>query len=169
MSAGIGEHVAGLPARGFRLLGLALDAAMLLLVLLCFSLVLARYLLSLSPIAAQEAAQWLHAGTFMLGAALALRHGRHVRVDVLHARWSPRAQAWVELLGTLFCLLPFAGFMLWISVDYVAASLRMGESSQESGGLPAIYLLKALIPASAVLLILQGLAELSAAWRRLAR
>lgn len=169
MSPGLADRAAGLSARGFHLLGLALDLAMLLLVVLCFSLVLARYLLALSPIAAQEVAQWLHAGAFMLGASVALRHGRHVRVDVLHARWSPRTQAWIELLGTVLCLLPFAGFMLWISLDYVAASVRMGESSQESGGLPALYLLKALIPVSAVLLIIQGLADLAAAWRRLAR
>lgn len=150
-----------------RLLGAALNLAMMALVLLSFGLVLARYAFDSSPIAVQEAVQWLHASCFMLGAALALRHGRHVRVDILHARWSPRVRAGVEIAGILLCLMPFAGFMLWISLDYVAASVQMREASQESGGLPAVYLLKALIPVGAGLLILQGLADLVASWRRL--
>jgi TRAP-type mannitol/chloroaromatic compound transport system permease small subunit len=169
MSDALVAPAAGPLAFLFRWLGRLLELCMLGLVLLAFVLVLARYLAGSSSIAGQEAVQWLHAICFMLGAALALRQGGHVRVDLLHARWSERRRAWVELLGGLLCLLPFAGFMLWISLDYVLASLRMGESSQESAGLGAVYLLKALIPLAALLLLLQGLAELAAAVRRLRR
>lgn len=161
------EGSRGLPGRGFAALGVALEACMLALVALTLALVAARYLFDLGSIAAQEATQWLHAAVFMLGAALALRGGAHVRVDVLHARWSPRTQALVELAGTLVFLLPFAAFMAWISLDYVVASWQTREGSRDPGGLPGLYLLKTLIPLSALLLILQGLAELGAAWRRL--
>jgi TRAP-type mannitol/chloroaromatic compound transport system permease small subunit len=128
-----------------------------LLVLLCFGLVAARYGLGKGSIAVQEAMLWLHACVFMLGMAWALRLDRHVRVDVLQSRFSARTRAWIEAGGHLLLLLPFALFLLWISLDYVAASWRIGESSREPGGLPGVFLLKGLIPLSAWLLSVQSL------------
>jgi TRAP-type mannitol/chloroaromatic compound transport system permease small subunit len=139
--------------------GQLLAALVPLLVALTFGLVVARYALGIGSIAAQELVLWLHAVVFMLGAAVCLRHGRHVRVDVLQQRWTPRTRAWVELVGVLLFLLPFAGLLLWLSLDYVAASWAQREGSREPGGLPALYLLKGVIPLAAGLLILQGLAE----------
>jgi TRAP-type mannitol/chloroaromatic compound transport system permease small subunit len=139
--------------------GQLLAALVPLLVALTFGLVVARYALGVGSIAAQELVLWLHALVFMLGAAVCLKHGRHVRVDVLQQRWSPRTRAWVELAGVLLCLLPFAGLLLWLSLDYVAASWAQREGSREPGGLPALYLLKGVIPLAAGLLLLQGLAE----------
>lgn len=136
------------------------------LVALVFGLVLARYLFAAGSIAAQEASLWLHSLVFMLASAATLRAGGHVRVDVLYQRCRPARQALIDLLGYALLLLPFAGFLLWISLDYVAASWSIRESSREPGGLPALYLLKAVLPLSAGLLILQGVAELLRAWRR---
>ena len=82
-------------------------------------------------------------------------------------RASERGRAWIELLGCVFLLLPFCAFMLWISLDYVAASWQMREASREPGGLPALYLLKGLIPLSAGLLFLQGVSEALKALARL--
>jgi TRAP-type mannitol/chloroaromatic compound transport system permease small subunit len=150
-------------------LGALLSVLTPVVVLLCFGLVAARYGFGVGSIAVQEAMLWLHALIFMLGAAFALRCDRHVRVDVLHARLSERAQARIEAFGQIVLLLPFAGFMLWISLDYVAASWAMRESSHEPGGLPGVFLLKALIPLTAWLLLLQGatlaIAALKAVWR----
>ena len=146
-------------------LGRLLSALVPIVVLLCFGLVAARYGFGKGSIAAQEAMLWLHALVFMLGAAFALQHNRHVRVDVLHQRMSARTRAWVEAGGLLLLLLPFALFMLWISLDYVAASWQMQESSREPGGLPGVYLLKALIPAAAWLLAVKAVALLIRAVR----
>ena len=131
-----------------------------LLVALCFALVVGRYLFSAGSIAAQEALQWLHSLVFLLGAAGTLQAGQHVRVDVLQQRWSPRTRAIVDALGYILLLLPFAGFMLWISLDYVAASWALREGSRDPGGLPGTYLLKSLIPVAALMLALQALADL---------
>lgn len=140
-------------------MGRALAWLMPLLVAICFGLVLARYLFGVASIAVQEVQLWLHSLLFMLGIAYALRHDAHVRVDILHARLGARGRAVVELLGVLLLLLPFCLFTFWISLDYVAESWRIGERSREPGGLPALWLLKALIPATAVLTALQGLAR----------
>ncbi|HET6604748.1 MAG TPA: TRAP transporter small permease subunit [Xanthomonadaceae bacterium] len=133
-----------------------LSAAM---VALMFALVVARYAFGAGSLAAQEAVLWLHAIVFLLGAGFALRHDRHVRVDVFAQRLSERARARIELLGAVLLLLPFCVFMLWISLDYVAASWSLRESSREPGGLPGVYLLKTLIPIAAATLALQGIAQ----------
>lgn len=141
-----------------RALGVVLIALTPLVVVLCFSLVAARYGFGKGSVAVQEAMLWLHACVFMLGMAWALRHDRHVRVDVLQVRFSARTRTWIEVGGHLILLLPFALFMLWISLDYATASWRINESSREPGGLQGLFLLKALIPLSAWLLAVQSLA-----------
>jgi TRAP-type mannitol/chloroaromatic compound transport system permease small subunit len=165
-----GTHRFDRVARGIDALsdtiGRACGWLTLAMVALVFALVVARYLFQAGSLAVQEAALWLHAVVFMLGIAFALRHGQHVRVDLLQQRWSPRGQAIAELLGTLLFLLPLCGFMLWVSLDYVAASWAMREGSRESGGLPGVFVLKTLIPATAALLALQGLAQAWRAWRQ---
>jgi TRAP-type mannitol/chloroaromatic compound transport system permease small subunit len=128
------------------------------LVALVFALVVARYGAGVGSVAAQEAVLWLHAALFLLGLAYALRHDAHVRVDVFSQRWSPRTRAWVEFGAGLVLLLPFCAFIVAISVDYVASSWAVREGSRDPGGLPGWYLVKALVPLSAVLLALQGLA-----------
>jgi len=137
------------------------------LLLIAVGLVVARYAFGTGSVALGESVQWLHACIFMLGSAWALQQGKHVRVDVFSARASARTKAWIELLGCGLLLLPFCAFMLWISLDYVSASFALRESSREPGGLPALYLLKGLIPASAALLFLQGVSESLKALARL--
>lgn len=132
----------------------------LLMVLVTFVVVILRYLFNVGWIAMQETITWMHALVFMLGAAYTLRHDGHVRVDVFYRTASPRAKAWVDLLGTLVLLLPVCGFIAWTSWDYVASSWAVHEASKETGGLPGLYLLKTAILVMAGLLILQGLAIL---------
>ena len=138
----------------------------LALVALVFGLVVARYGLGVGSVAAQEAVLWLHASIFLLGLSYALRHGAHVRVDVFSQRWSPRTRDWVEVGAGVLLLLPLCVFIVAMSWDYVAASWAAREGSRDPGGLPGWYLLKALVPVSAALLLLQGLAETTRALGR---
>jgi TRAP-type mannitol/chloroaromatic compound transport system permease small subunit len=113
--------------------------------------------------------QWyLFSAVFLLGAADTLRQGAHVRVDVLFARLSPRCQAWIELLGGVFLLLPFCGFALWTAWPAVLESIRVRETSPDPQGLLR-YPLKALVLVGFLLLALQGLSECSKALRSLRR
>jgi TRAP-type mannitol/chloroaromatic compound transport system permease small subunit len=87
-------------------------------------------------------------------------------VDVFSQKFPPRTAAAVELAGIVLLLAPLCTFMLWISLDYVAASWAQREGSN-STGLPGWYLVKTLIPVSAGLLLLQGLAQALRAIERL--
>lgn len=131
----------------------------LLLVLVTFTVVVLRYVFQFGSIAMQESILYLHASVFMLGAAYTLRFDGHVRVDIFYRDFSARHKALVNLLGSLFLLLPVCIFLLWSSWGYVATAWSLREGSGEAGGLPYVYLLKTLIPLSAFLLILQGIGQ----------
>jgi len=131
----------------------------LAMVLVTFAVVVLRYLFNLGWIAMQEAVTFLHALVFMLGSAYTFKHDGHVRVDIFYRKLGPRAEAVVELLGTLLLLMPVAAFLALESWDYVATSWALREGSGEAGGLPGVYLLKTSILLLAGALLLQGLAH----------
>jgi len=138
-----------------------------IMVITMFTIVLLRYGFNLGSIAAQESITYLHGCVFMLAIAHTLKIDGHVRVDILYQRWGEKGQALVNLLGSLFLLLPFCLFITYISWDYVAASWSYYEGSREAGGIDAVFLLKSLIPCLAILLSLQGLSEALKAIRTL--
>ena len=104
--------------------------------------------------------QWyLFSLVFLLGAPYALRCNAHVRVDVIYGRLSPRAQAWIDLVGGLVFLLPFCVFALLVSWPAVRESWAVREVSADPGGL-ARYPIKSAVLVAFVLLALQGVSEI---------
>jgi TRAP-type mannitol/chloroaromatic compound transport system permease small subunit len=149
--------------------GRAVAWLVLVVVLLEFALVLARYLFALGSIWLTETVIYAHATLFMLAAAWTLKAGGHVRVDIFYAEASPRTRARIDLIGALLLLLPFALVLVWLSVPYAARSWTILERSQESSGLPLVFALKTLIPLFASLMALQGVAQAIRALSVLAR
>jgi TRAP-type mannitol/chloroaromatic compound transport system permease small subunit len=129
----------------------------LLVLVVCYD-VFTRYLLQYSSVGMQELEWHLFAVIFLFGAAYTLKHDRHVRVDVIYTRFTPHAKAWVNLIGSLLFLLPFAILVIVTSHKFVINSFLMQETSPDPGGLPARFILKACIPLSFLLVFLQGLA-----------
>lgn len=104
--------------------------------------------------------QWyLFAGMFLFGAAYTLMHNEHVRIDVVAGRFSKRTQAWIEVFGTLFYLMPMCLMILWLSIPFAMHSVASGEMSVNAGGL-ILWPVKILLPIGFTLLTLQGLSEL---------
>jgi TRAP-type mannitol/chloroaromatic compound transport system permease small subunit len=132
---------------------------LLFMVLAELALVLMRYVLGVGSIWLQESVIYAHASLFMLAAAWTLAANGHVRVDIFYADAAPRTKAMVDLLGALLLLLPFALALIFLSLPYVARSWAILEGSRETSGLPAVFLLKTLIPLFAALLALQGIAQ----------
>ena len=131
----------------------------LVLVALVITVVLSRYLLGVGSIAIQESVSYVHAMIFMLGLAFTLQRGGHVRVDIFYREFSPSRQAIVNLIGAVVFLMPFCGLILLASWDYVMASWSIRETSSETGGIAAVYLLKTLMIIMPVTLVLQGIAQ----------
>jgi TRAP-type mannitol/chloroaromatic compound transport system permease small subunit len=142
-----------------RRLGEVLSWLTALMVLVTFFIVILRYVFDAGWIWLQESVTWMHAMVFMLAAAYTLGRDEHVRVDVFYRRMGPHGKALVNLLGTLILLAPTCIFLIVVSWDYVASSWSVQESSREAGGLPGLFLLKSIMPLTALLLLLQGLSQ----------
>ena len=140
--------------------GRVLAWLVLLMALLTTAIVILRYGFNTGSILAQELVTYMHGSLFMLGAAYALKQGAHVRVDIFYRNFSPRTQAWVNSLGGIVFLLPLCVFIGGVSLSYVIESWVIMEASPEPGGIPAVFLLKTLIPLMAFNLLLQGVAEI---------
>ncbi len=145
-----------------ELTGSAMAWLTVLMVLGTFVIVVLRYVFDLGWIAMQESIVWMHAAVFMLGASYTLKHNEHVRVDIFYRGSSAQRRAWVNVVGTVVFLLPLAAFVAVTSWDYVSTSWAIREASREAGGLPFPFvpIMKSLIPATALLLMLQGIADL---------
>jgi TRAP-type mannitol/chloroaromatic compound transport system permease small subunit len=120
--------------------------------------VLLRYGFSMGEVWAQELEWHLLIPLTLVGMSYALRHGEHVRVDVLFATFSDRTKHAIDVLSAVIAML-FSAFVIWMSWAFVAQSWSIGEGSSNPGGLGALYLMKAMIPLGFALLFLQSLAQ----------
>lgn len=128
-------------------------------VVICTLTAVARYALNIGSNAWLEIQWYLNAAVFLLVAAWALKRNEHVRIDVIAGRLSPRAQAWIDIVGSLFMLLPAVSIIAWYSWPSLVNSWRIQEYSSDPGGLIR-WPVRVLIPIAFTLLGLQGISEL---------
>ena len=128
-----------------------------------------RYLFGEGRIEFEEIQWHLYASGFLLGLSYAYQADVHIRVDVLHERFSPDLKAWIELYGIVLFLLPFIALVLIFSVPFVWQSYALSEVSQAPGGLPLRWLIKAMLPLGFLLLLLAVLSRLTRVWAQLFR
>jgi TRAP-type mannitol/chloroaromatic compound transport system permease small subunit len=104
--------------------------------------------------------QWyLFAAVFLLCSPYTLKKNEHVRIDVISSKFSARGLAIIDIIGTLFFLLPMVIVILWLSLPLVAESYKINEMSPNAGGLIR-WPVKILLPIGFTLLALQGISEL---------
>lgn len=118
----------------------------------------ARYGFSLSSNAFLEIQWYLYSIVFLGAAGYTLKHNAHVRIDLVSGRLSQRTQAWIDVFGALFMLLPVCAIIFWYGGSAFIESYRIGELSADAGGL-ARWPIKLVLPLAFLLLMLQGLAE----------
>jgi TRAP-type mannitol/chloroaromatic compound transport system permease small subunit len=120
---------------------------------------LVRKSLGMSSNAWLEIQWYLFAAMVLLAAGYTLKHNGHVRIDVIAARLTERARAWIEIFGLLFFLLPLCALMIQLSWPGFAESFTRQEWSPDAGGLIR-WPVRLLIPLGFALLALQGVSEL---------
>ena len=104
--------------------------------------------------------QWyFFSAIFLFLAGYTLLRNEHVRIDVVAGRLSKRVQTWIDILGTIFFLLPMAILIAWLSWPVFVESFQRHEISTNAGGL-IIWPARLLVPIGFTLLVLQGLSEL---------
>jgi TRAP-type mannitol/chloroaromatic compound transport system permease small subunit len=104
--------------------------------------------------------QWyLFSAVFLLCAGFTLLRNEHVRIDVVAGRLSPRAQAWIDIFGTVFFLAPMVILVIKLSWPVFVRDFTMHEISGSAGGL-VLWPARLLVPVGFSLLLLQGFSEL---------
>lgn len=121
-----------------------------------FGVVVMRYVFGINYIFMQESITYLHGTVFLLAAGYALITDDHVRVDIFYRAASEKKKALIDFLGTYLFLFPVCLLLLWTASPYVGNSWAVGEGSAETSGIQAVFLLKSLIPAFAILLAMAG-------------
>jgi len=122
--------------------------------------VISRYAFSQGSVMLEEI-QWHMAGAaWLIGLSYTFVKDSHVRVDVLHERFSAITRTRIEILGICFLFLPFMFITLWELIPYSLSSFQQGERSQAPNGLPFRWILKMLMPCAITFLLLAGLARL---------
>ena len=103
--------------------------------------------------------QWyMFAFLVMFGASYTFKRNEHVRVEILYLYLSERGQLWLDLIGTLFFLIPSCLLLAYLSWPFFMQAYDVGEMSSNAGGLIR-WPIKFVIPAGFVLLALQGVSE----------
>jgi len=129
----------------------------LAIVLVCFTVVVQRYVFSVSFVWMQDLYVWLNGAMFTAIAGFALLRNDHVRVDIFYRPASTRAKAIVDLIGVVVFLLPFCWVVYRYGWPFVARSWRIYEGSANPGGMRGLYILKSFILVFAGLVALQGI------------
>jgi TRAP-type mannitol/chloroaromatic compound transport system permease small subunit len=127
-------------------------------VLVCTANAIARYVLNIGSNAWLELQWYLNAAVFLLVAAYTLKRNEHVRIDVIASRLPLRAQAWIDIVGGLFMLLPAVAIIAWYSWPSLVSSWHINEYSSDPGGLIR-WPVRLIIPVAFTLLGLQGISE----------
>jgi TRAP-type mannitol/chloroaromatic compound transport system permease small subunit len=127
--------------------------------------VTSRYVFNKPTIWAYDMTYMLSSTIFMLGAAYALQKGSHVRADFLLALLKPRWQAFLDAVLYVVLYFPAMALFFLVSLRFASQSWMQHELYPQSPWMPPIYPLKAVIPVTVFLLLLQGVAELiKACW-----
>ena len=104
-------------------------------------------------------AQWyLFSAVFLLCAPYTLLRNEHIRIDVVNGRLKERTQAWIDVFGTIFFLMPMAVMFMVLSWTPFVRSWDINEVSTNAGGL-IIWPARLLIPVGFFLLVLQGISQ----------
>lgn len=141
-----------------RVVGSVFSWLALGIVVVCFWVVVERYLFQSTRLWMQDLYPWMNGVMFTAVAGYALYRNDHVRVDIFFRPASTRRKAALDLLGVGLFLLPFAWVVWTYSWTFVSRSWGLMEASANPGGMPGLWVLKTFILVFAALLALQGVA-----------
>ena len=120
--------------------------------------VISRYLFKSPHIWALEITMVFFGPHFMLVAGYTLLHHGHVRIDLIYNRFPTRVRGILDIITYLIFFFPFCYILLEQGWIYAATSWGQNETSG-SAALPIVPYVKTVIPVTAGLLLLQGLAN----------
>jgi TRAP-type mannitol/chloroaromatic compound transport system permease small subunit len=122
--------------------------------------VVARHVFHAPTIWSYDTTYMLYGTLFMLGTAYALRRGAHIRTDIFWDRYSARTKGMIDASAYLLFFFPGILLLLFASLDEAYYAWEIGERSEQTAWRPILYPFKAVVPLTALLLLIQGVSEL---------
>ncbi len=122
--------------------------------------VVMRYGFNRGLVPLEELMWHLYAVAFMFGMAYAITNDSHIRVDIVHMSLPTKAKHILEISGILLLLMPFLWILFDHSIGWAWEAYRVNESSANPTGLPYRWIIKAIVPLTAVLMFMAALARL---------
>jgi TRAP-type mannitol/chloroaromatic compound transport system permease small subunit len=116
--------------------------------------VVMRYFFNDVSIAMQELEWHLFAAMFMFGIGYTLKEDGHVRVDIIYDKLSIKSRSIINIVGAMVFATPIAVLIVYYGFDYVLDAYQMGEGSADPGGLPHRWIIRSVVPGSAIFLIM---------------
>jgi len=115
-----------------------------------------------------DAVTTLIAVAFLIGGSYALQRREHIRITVIYDLMSPRTQIVFDIVGMLltFVYLAVFGWFAWTMAALSVANWEVGGSVWAQ---PTPVVVKCAMFLSVVMMILQGLSNLTVDWRKLTR
>lgn len=132
-------------------------SAVILFILVIFSNVILRYVFNTSFVFMSELEWHIFAFVFLMGAGYTLLHEGHVRVDIFYSLMDRKKKALVNFIGVFFFLIPSCYVVLTTTIPWAIVSYQIGEVSIDPGGIPARFIIKAVLPLGYFLMLIQGL------------
>ena len=125
--------------------------------ILMIVIIVARYFLGIGLTGIQELVMYMHALVFLGCAGYVQYKDEHVRVDLIYRGSSDKYKSVINILGSLFFLIPFCLITYSTSFPYVERSWKILEGSPETSGLNAVFLLKTALIIFPLLLLIQAI------------
>ena len=139
--------------------GVAIAWLNLPLVLVVAWEVIARYFFHAPTIWSFDATYMLYGTIFMLGAAYALHKGAHIRTDFFYDKWSAQTKGMVDSISYIVFFFPSIIMLLAASWSEAWYSYTIHETSEQTPWRPILWPYKSVVPATCVLLLIQGISE----------
>ena len=131
-----------------------------ILIVLILGAVFMRYVLKFRTIEIGELQWHFYMVGFMVGLSYAVTTDTHMGMDLVYEKLSKKKQLWMDTLGIIILLLPFACLVFYQSLEFVHDAWIINERSNNDMGLPYRWLIKSVIPVSFGLLILAAVSRL---------
>ena len=139
-----------------KVIGEYISWFIIFMVIIQLIIVMARYIFGIGFLKLQELLIYLHGLSFTLAAGYTLLNDEHVRVDLIYRPSSDMYKSIINILGSLFFLIPFCLITYSTSLPYVKRSWKIFEGSPETSGLNAVFLLKTALIIFPLLLLIQA-------------
>lgn len=106
----------------------------------------------------QELEWHFHVAQFTLVFGYGYIYNRHVRVDLVREKLQFRKQAWIELIGVTFFMIPFCLVVTWFAIGYAVDAFHVGEQSASLVGLSNRWAIKSILVFGLIIAAMGGFA-----------